>query len=257
MKRSALLLSSLTPSLLSNPFVVCAAQSSDWKCDELTAVVTAESALERAKALWLKQHGGDLSSLVGTHFVGIGCTAAIISTAPKRGDHRAHVVCASDRGLWAYNFKLKKGARGRAEEDGVISRLIVRGLLEASGVGVEGVDPEHLMAAGLLPEGCTDGEEVVHLRHVPRGADEQLDGLLSDDQDPDLPCTNLLHVPRTMSPGKGTDAPPPPPSGAGSAAAAAAADATVAGLFASCKNFAPPGRLLVYPGSFNPLHEGR
>ena len=203
-------------------------------------MVTAERALERGKAAWLKQHGGDLTSLVGTNFIGIGCTAAIVSTAPKRGDHRAHVACASDSGRWVYQLKLRKGARSRSEEDGIISRLIVRGLLEASGESLD----EQFLAEGLVPEGCTDGEEVVDVKYIVKG--DELDSLLSDSQDPDMPCTTLLYVPTPVSP------PPAPPGAA--AAQSASADMSRVAIH---RNYVPQTRVVVYPGSFNPLHDGK
>ena len=215
-----------------------ASPSGDWKCSEATAVVVAERALERAKALWLKQHNGNLESLVGVRFLGIGCTAAIASTEPKKGSHRAHVACASEKGLWKLRLNLRKGLRTRSEEDYMVSRLLMNGLLQASGEVLN----EEFLNRGLLPQGSTPDEEVIHMRFQEKI--DSLDNLLDSRQNPDRPCTHILYVPNSKKK---------------AASSGEIADSSYTKFdenFAACENYMPSRGVVIYPGSFNPLHEG-
>ena len=65
---------------------------------------------------------------------GIGCTAGIATDRPRKGDHRCFVSAWSQTGVASYALVLVKGLRGRADEDRVVSRLVLRALAEASGV---------------------------------------------------------------------------------------------------------------------------
>ena len=97
-----------------------------------TSVALAESALILSKQLWLEQHRGDFSVLRGQTFCGLAGTASLISTQPKRGDHKACVSLATEEGVWNYSIVLAKGVRTREEEDCTVSALMLRGLVEAT-----------------------------------------------------------------------------------------------------------------------------
>jgi hypothetical protein len=100
-----------------------------------TAEQMAERAYERARR-WAREAARPV--------IGIACTAALTTTYPKRGEHRA-VVAVRDAGeLALHALTLKKGARDRAGEENVVSRLLLRALAEACGVSPA-------FAAGLLP----------------------------------------------------------------------------------------------------------
>ncbi len=88
--------------------------------------------------------------------VGLGCTATIATTRPKRGEHRCSVSTWDEDGTTTYDLKLAKGGRSRGGEEEVVSRLILRALAESSGVGLE-------LALGLL-----DGEDL-KVQHDDRG----------------------------------------------------------------------------------------
>ncbi len=66
--------------------------------------------------------------------VGLACTATIVTDRPKRGEHRAHVAAWSPGRLTARMLTLDKGARDRAGEEDLVSRLILDTLAEACGV---------------------------------------------------------------------------------------------------------------------------
>lgn len=113
-----------------------------------TALAMARAALRRAETL----------SESGAPLIGLGCTATIATDRTKRGDHRCAVATAGEGGVWSYSLTLAKGARDRAGEEAVVSRLALHALAKASGV-----DPgsDFGLALGLL-----DGErvEVVEVR---------------------------------------------------------------------------------------------
>ena len=77
--------------------------------------------------------------------VGVGCTAALVSDRPKRGEHRCHVAVHSAFGTRLVSLTLSKGARTRAEEEQVVADTWLR--LLAAEVRVE--PPPH---PGWLPE---------------------------------------------------------------------------------------------------------
>ena len=74
--------------------------------------------------------------LAGQHedVAGVSCTATIATDRAKKGDHRCHTAWRrGDRGT-VYSLTLEKGARDRAGEEEVVSRLFVNTLAEACGV---------------------------------------------------------------------------------------------------------------------------
>ncbi|GAQ79003.1 hypothetical protein KFL_000220340 [Klebsormidium nitens] len=74
----------------------------------------------------------------GVPVAGIGCTCAIVSGAPKRGDHRCFVAARTQERTWEAGMFLDKGLRDRLGEDDVTSRLLLQAIANASGV------PRHL-----------------------------------------------------------------------------------------------------------------
>lgn len=88
------------------------------------AVALARAALERARAL----EGGDFP------LVGVGCAATIATDRTKRGEHRAFVACASGDGTRTYALHIEKGARDRASEEALVSRLVLNALTAACGL---------------------------------------------------------------------------------------------------------------------------
>ena len=66
------------------------------------------------------------------HLVGLGCTCALASQPPKRGEHRCHVATFGARGFAEYHLTMEKGRRDRWEEDGLASALVVQALADAA-----------------------------------------------------------------------------------------------------------------------------
>ncbi|MFN0091677.1 MAG: chloride channel protein, partial [Acidimicrobiales bacterium] len=65
---------------------------------------------------------------------GLGATAALATDRPKKGEHRAHVAVLGAAGGRGYELTLDKGARGRAEEDRLVSDLVLAALAHVCGL---------------------------------------------------------------------------------------------------------------------------
>jgi hypothetical protein len=57
---------------------------------------------------------------------GVGCTAAIATDRPKRGHHQGFVAAYNGKMMTSYALRLTKGLRSRAEEEALVSLLILR-----------------------------------------------------------------------------------------------------------------------------------
>jgi hypothetical protein len=87
-----------------------------------TAALLAGRALTRGR--WLRP---------GEPVIGVACTATIVTDRPKRGEHRAHIVTWTPAAVTWHNVTLEKGARDRAGEEEVVSRVILHALAQAYG----------------------------------------------------------------------------------------------------------------------------
>jgi hypothetical protein len=65
---------------------------------------------------------------------GIGATASLATTRPKRGPHRIHVAWQSAEATVSYSCELAKGERTRSEEENIAARLILTAVCDACGV---------------------------------------------------------------------------------------------------------------------------
>ncbi|MCI0491518.1 MAG: hypothetical protein L0Z07_01115 [Planctomycetes bacterium] len=94
----------------------------DHACSEWTARAMAMAAFERARSL---------SDADPRTFRGIGVTASLATTRPKRGPHRAHVAWQSASATVAISCELATGQRTRAEEERVVTALVLDAVAEA------------------------------------------------------------------------------------------------------------------------------
>ncbi len=65
---------------------------------------------------------------------GVSCTAGLATDRPKRGGHRAHVALQTLARTVTWSLELAKGARSRAEEEDLVSRVILNAVAEAGGI---------------------------------------------------------------------------------------------------------------------------
>lgn len=68
--------------------------------------------------------------------IGVACSATIATDRPKRGEHRAHIALWQPARLVTYSLYLEKGARVRAGEEDLVSRLLLNTVAEGCGLGL-------------------------------------------------------------------------------------------------------------------------
>ena len=74
--------------------------------------------------------------------LGLGCTAALRSEPPKRGEHRCFLAVHSDVGVWELELTLAKGlSRSRELEDEVVSRCALVGLAKECDLPLPTAEP--------------------------------------------------------------------------------------------------------------------
>jgi nicotinamide mononucleotide (NMN) deamidase PncC len=105
----------------------------DHYCSARTARAMAMAAFERAR---------ELSEADPYALRGVGATASLTTTRPKRGPHRVHIAWQSAEVTAVVSCELAKGDRTRAEEEQVATQLVLDSVAEACGVSEQSlVDP--------------------------------------------------------------------------------------------------------------------
>lgn len=69
---------------------------------------------------------------------GVGCTAALVSDRPKKGDHRAHIAVADETGIRTSTVTMDKGLLDRPGEDRVVADAVLAAIAAACGLGERG-----------------------------------------------------------------------------------------------------------------------
>lgn len=210
-------------------------------CDqsEESTHCTAGTALKLAKAAYLKTcnlllHGegrnssATVDTVRGKSFIfGISCTAALVSAFPKKGDHRAHVGIYSNSPEGGhgttYSITLAKGLRDRPEEDALCSRLILDVITKHVGLP-------------LLPD------SLLLSRSPPPSEPNQ--GLA----DQHLEVVDVVDHPNSDAIGNVTSR--------ASKHALYFSTGEIGAPITCIENVTLPAGTLIYPGSFNPLHDG-
>jgi nicotinamide mononucleotide (NMN) deamidase PncC len=150
----------------------------DQAASERTARAMAMSSFERARRL----SDADPRSLRG-----IGATASLATTRPKRGTHRVHVAWQSADTTVVTSCELSKGARTRGEEEQIATQLVLNAVAEAC--GADAASREH----GAGSTACTEFER--REQHSPQEWSDLLLGerngvLISKNAKPGLPLPN-------------------------------------------------------------------
>ncbi len=111
------------------------------------ALLIAKAALNRARHLADDTNGDRL-------LFGVGCTAAVATDRVRRGEDRAHVAwvapdTAGGTKSGGTSIWFDKNARTRAEEDAIVSAIVLNSIAEAIGVeerlAVDVLDTERLI----------------------------------------------------------------------------------------------------------------
>ncbi len=79
---------------------------------------------------------------------GIACSASLATDRPKRGDHRAHVALQTAARTACCSLELTKDARSRADEEQIVSRMVLNAMADACGIAerleLAFIDEEHV-----------------------------------------------------------------------------------------------------------------
>lgn len=125
----------------------------DRATDPAVAAALAAAAWERAKRLTAGPGPGPAAGgpAAGGAVVGLGCTAALVTGRPRRGEHLCHVAVRDGLGARRFTVRLAKGVRDRAGEEAVAGRLVLLALAAAAGADPAAAppwpEPEPLQAA--------------------------------------------------------------------------------------------------------------
>ncbi len=103
----------------------------EWLGREPEQSCSRETALAMAVVAW--QRASKLSSQPESA-VGVGCTAALVSDRPKRGEHRAWIATHTAGATHLTGLSLAKGARDRSSEERLVADALLRSLSETCGI---------------------------------------------------------------------------------------------------------------------------
>lgn len=95
----------------------------EWLGREPEQCCSRETALAMAVVAW--QRAIKLSTSPAAA-VGVGCTAALASNRPKRGEHRAWIATHSENSTRLVGLELTKGGRDRASEERLVADVLLR-----------------------------------------------------------------------------------------------------------------------------------
>lgn len=153
---------------------------------------------------------------------GVSCTAALVSGSPKRGAHRCHIAVATANDITTYTLTLDKSlGRSRIEEDTICSQLVLHAIQEQSSQKTR-ISSRDIRGFPFL----ADTDQLAIHRNIPRN--------LIDDV-----CTKHSHHVLFFPPVLSESSSPP----------------SVYDWVHAADVSVPTGSL-VFPGSFNPVHEG-
>ena len=221
---------------------------------QAAAIALAAASLRRAKRL-VSMCPESATSLAATRLVGIGLAGALRSEPPRRGEHRCHVAVATDATLCLREVVLDKGAgRSRAEEDAACGCLLIEALCQT----IRHEDGASASRIAPLPIGHSADANVssassagVHLFAPGDVFTEHV-----------FPLGDPIHRLLAADPLSASAAAPALPSPLQTAHSMIPVThvlypASLHGVdFRPVVNAALPSRVVVLPGSFNPLHAG-
>lgn len=109
----------------------CATALTEWLGQAPEQFCSAETARAMAMAAWLR---GRSLAPGESNIAGVACTASLASDRPKRGPHRAHLAIQTAKTTAAWSLDLSKGQRSRAEEEDLVSALILDLIAEVAAI---------------------------------------------------------------------------------------------------------------------------
>lgn len=128
----------------------CQAAMTDWLAGPPDQSCSLETA--RAMAAAAFRRACRYCDTAGTPLAGVAATASLATDRPKRGSHRVHLAMRTAEVAATWSLELHKNARSRAEEERLVTRLVLNVVAEACGV------------AGRLELDLLPGERVAESR---------------------------------------------------------------------------------------------
>jgi hypothetical protein len=208
------------------------------KQDKVTGSVSAETAIHMARMVRAKAASQFLhdtrsfTELSSCNLFSISCTAALVSTEPKKGLHRCFVTGHTNSRIVTRNIILRKGARSRSEEDHVSSRIILDTVADCANINplphdytLPALDSTDNSNSNIVSQ-----DETVSLNTVPITFDHLIQNVMSGITSRLLCVSKHDHVPSHNS--------------------------DIMDDFNFYEDVTLPSGTFVFPGSFNPLHIG-
>jgi len=70
---------------------------------------------------------------IGDVAVGVGCTAALVTSRQRRGADRGHVACRGPERYWVHELAMERGAASRHDQEGALSAALLHAVAAACG----------------------------------------------------------------------------------------------------------------------------
>lgn len=112
----------------------CYAPRSLAELADLGAASAVSEATAKAMSLWARARAAALAE-DDWPLLGVACTAAIATDRTRRGAEHAFVAVASDNGVAIFHLTMLKGTRDRADQEVLVSRLVIHAIAVACGAG--------------------------------------------------------------------------------------------------------------------------
>ena len=111
----------------------CTNQQPISTCSSLVALTMADTSWRHANEFLLAD-SCDFNSLRDAKIFGVSCTASLVSDVPKRGAHRVYVATTMQAVSRVYTVEFEKGLRNRVEEDAACSRLLLDAIAQCCSI---------------------------------------------------------------------------------------------------------------------------
>ena len=245
-------------------------------CNEETSIKMAKQAYNNAIRNLLHENH-NFHDLQHTNIFGIACTAALVSKTIKKGYHRCHIATYNSLGnITTYTYYLEKGYRTRNEEDKLCSNLILHSIFEkchitspftfnmksinyllltkSQSTTITTSGSSNSVAANNMNDNNNIQETEVLMQQQYNSVTTMLDKLYNNETE------QVLFIPFTPT----TSSTSNPPRITTTTTTTATLNSTthtnstinINHDFISFMDLPLPRDSIIYPGSFNPLHEG-
>jgi hypothetical protein len=212
--------------------------ASESSCSSVMATVMADASWRQANKLLLAECR-DFNDLRDARIFGISCSASLRSDSPKKGAHRVFVAFTTQELSNVYSIEFEKGRRSREDEDAACSRLILEAIAlasEAEPLAADYLFPKESKFTFNPPTSHFDAAvETVVSSSVKRC--DILERIYRKDVHQALFVRKASHSEALDISDDGTDV-------------------SLSRDFVIMEDVPLPKGTLVFPGSFNPLHEG-